>query len=68
MKQAEPWMLSARALVQGYRAGDLEKAYPALAVEEDWFVNYGFVSCRHNACSIRATAPTRCSSTSMRRA
>lgn len=26
-----------------YRAGDLERNYPKLAIEEDFFVNYGFV-------------------------
>jgi uncharacterized protein YcaQ len=36
--------LTLRQRVDGYRAGDLEAAYPALAVEEDFFVNYGFVS------------------------
>ena len=28
----------------GYRAGDLERRYPALGVEEDFFVDYGFVT------------------------
>jgi uncharacterized protein YcaQ len=30
--------------VKGYRAGDLERRYPRLRVEEDFFVNYGFLS------------------------
>jgi uncharacterized protein YcaQ len=30
--------------VRGYRAGDLERRYHALGIEEDFFVNYGFVS------------------------
>lgn len=32
-----------RHRVAGYRAGDLERRYPTLAVEEDYFVNYGFL-------------------------
>ena len=50
--QADPIRAPARAQdltlrhrVQGYRAGHLEAAYPTLDVEEDFFVNYGFVSC-----------------------
>ena len=48
--QADPIRAPARAQdltlrhrVDGYRAGDLERAYPDLDVEEDFFVNYGFV-------------------------
>ena len=29
--------------VKGYRAGDLERRYPRLAIEEAFFVNYGFL-------------------------
>ena len=36
--------LTLRHRVKGYRAGDLERQYPKLAVEEDFFVNYGFVT------------------------
>ena len=36
--------LTLRHRVKGYRAGDLARRYPRLAVEEDFFVNYGFVS------------------------
>jgi uncharacterized protein len=36
--------LTLRPRVRGYRAGDLERLYPALAVEEDVFINYGFVT------------------------
>ena len=36
--------LTLRQRVKGYRAGDLERRYPQLAVEEDFFVNYGFVT------------------------
>jgi uncharacterized protein YcaQ len=49
--QADPIRAPARAQdltlrhrVKGYRAGDLERRYPALGIEEDVFVNYGFVS------------------------
>lgn len=49
--QADPIQAPARAQdlvlrhrVDGYRAGDLERAYPALGVEEDFFINYGFVT------------------------
>jgi uncharacterized protein len=48
--QADPIRAPARAQdltlrhrVAGYRAGDLERRYPRLEVEEDFFVNYGFV-------------------------
>jgi uncharacterized protein len=48
--QADPIRAPARAQdltlrhrVTGYRAGDLERRYPRLAVEEDFFVNYGFL-------------------------
>jgi uncharacterized protein len=49
--QADPIRAPARAQdltlrhrVRGYRAGDLERRYASLAVEEDVVVNYGFVS------------------------
>ncbi len=29
---------------EGYRAGDLERHYESLGIEEDFFVNYGFVT------------------------
>ncbi|MFT3666785.1 DNA glycosylase AlkZ-like family protein [Piscinibacter sp.] len=35
--------LTLRQRVAGYRAGDLERRYAALPIEEDFFVNYGFV-------------------------
>jgi uncharacterized protein YcaQ len=48
--QADPIRAPARAQdlilrprVAGYQAGDLERAYPALEIEEDFYVNYGFV-------------------------
>jgi uncharacterized protein YcaQ len=48
--QADPIRAPARAQdltlrhrVVGYRAGDLERRYPRLGIEEDFFVNYGFL-------------------------
>jgi len=49
--QADPIRAPARAQdltlrhrVDGYRAGDLESRYEALAIEEDFFINYGFMT------------------------
>ena len=36
--------LTLRQRVHGYRAGDLERLYQSLDVEEDVFINYGFVT------------------------
>jgi uncharacterized protein len=54
--QADPIRAPARAQdltlrhrVNGYRAGDLERLYPKLAIEEDFFVNYGFLPRTHHA-------------------
>src|SRR6202043_4080275 len=51
--QADPIRARARAQdlplrhrVRGYRAGDLERRYATLGVEEDHFINYGFLSRR----------------------
>src|ERR1044072_3156065 len=48
--QADPSRAPARAQdlmlrhrVSNYRAGDLERRYPRLDIEEDFFVNYGYV-------------------------
>ena len=48
--QADPIRAPARAQdltlrhrVKDYRAGDLERRYPRLPIEEDFFVNYGFL-------------------------
>src|SRR5271168_626264 len=53
--QADPIRAPARAQdltlrhrVAGYCAGDLERRYPKLAVEEDFFVNYGFLPRVHH--------------------
>ncbi len=50
--QADPIRAPARAQdltlrhrVVDYRAGDLERQYPDLPIEEDFFVNYGFLPC-----------------------
>jgi len=49
--QADPIRAPARAQdltlrhrVKGYRAGDLERRYATLHLEEDFFVNYGFLT------------------------
>jgi len=54
--QADPIRAPARAQdlilrhrVAGYHAGDLERRYARLAVEEDCLVNYGFLPRRHLA-------------------
>jgi uncharacterized protein YcaQ len=54
--QADPIRAPARAQdltlrhrVIGYRAGDLERRYPRLPLEEDFFVNYGFLPRAHQA-------------------
>ncbi len=54
--QADPIRAPARAQdltlrhrVKGYCAGDLERLYPELAIEEDFFVNYGFLPRSHHA-------------------
>ena len=48
--QADPIRAPARAQdltllhrVANYRAGDLERRYPRLPIEEDFFINYGFM-------------------------
>jgi uncharacterized protein YcaQ len=54
--QADPIRAPARAQdlilrhrVAGYRAGELERRYPRLDLEEDFFVNYGFLARSHSA-------------------
>lgn len=49
--QADPIRAPARAQdlmlrhrVKNYRAGDLERVYPKLGIDEDFFINYGFVT------------------------
>src|SRR5918996_4595579 len=62
--QADPIRAPARAQdlilrhrVKDYRAGDLERRYAILDVEEDFFVNYGYVSR-----SLQALMPPRSNS------
>ena len=54
--QADPLRAPARAQdltlrqrVNNYVAGDLERRYPRLAIEEDFFINYGFLGAEHHA-------------------
>jgi uncharacterized protein YcaQ len=54
--QADPLRAPARAQdltlrhrVAGYVAGDLERRYAELGLEEDFFVNYGFLGAAHHA-------------------
>lgn len=53
--QADPIRAPARAQdltlrhrVTGYRSGDLERRYPRLPLEEDYFVNYGYLLRAHH--------------------
>jgi hypothetical protein len=62
--QADPIRAPARAQdltlrhrVAGYRAGDLERRYAELEVEEDFFVNYGFLPRMHQALMHPRRAP-----------
>jgi uncharacterized protein YcaQ len=64
--QADPLRAPARAQdltlrhrVAGYRAGDLEREYATLGIEEDFFVNYGFLGARHHALMHPRTARKR---------
>ena len=63
--QADPLRAPARAQdltlrhrVSGYRAGDLERRYSRLPIEEDFFVNYGFLGSQHHALMHPRTART----------
>jgi len=63
--QADPLRAPARAQdlvlrhrVRDYRAGDLERRYPRLPIEEDFFVNYGFLGKQHHALMHPRTART----------
>ena len=65
--QADPIRAPARAQdlmlrhrVKNYRSGDLERYYMKLDIEEDFFVNYGFVTKSVEArYSIAAGTPAR---------
>ena len=73
--QADPIRAPARAQdltlrhrVRDYRAGDLERRYPKLALEEDFFVNYGFLPRAHHALMHPRTSPHKWTATRMRQA
>src|SRR6185295_4566433 len=73
--QADPIRAPARAQdltlrhrVNGYRAGDLERGYASLDIEEDAFVNYGFLPRAHHALMHPRTPRTRWSVTKRKRA
>lgn len=73
--QADPIRAPARAQdlvlrhrVVGYVAGDLERRYPRLPIEEDFFVNYGFLL-RDFHCLMHPRVPrTRWSASRLRKA
>ena len=63
--QADPIRAPARAQdltlrhrVANYCAGDLERRYPTLGLEEDFFVNYGYLPRANHALMHPRTAPT----------
>jgi uncharacterized protein YcaQ len=63
--QADPIRAPARAQdltlrhrVRGYQAGDLERRYPRLPIEEDYFINYGYLPRRHHELMHPRTART----------
>lgn len=73
--QADPIRAPARAQdltlrhrVVDYRAGDLERRYPRLALEEDFFVNYGFLPRAHSNLMHPRTVPRSWSARERRRA
>ena len=56
--------LTLRPRVEGYRAGGLDEHYGSLAIEEDFFINYGFVTRRvqalmHPRSSVSPTAANK---------
>jgi uncharacterized protein YcaQ len=60
--------LTLRQRVVDYRAGDLERWYPTLAIEEDAFVNYGFLPRAHHALMHPRVPRTRFGAAMQRRA
>jgi uncharacterized protein len=73
--QADPIRAPARAQdltlrhrVKAYRAGDLERRYPKLGLEEDFFVNYGFLPRDHHALMHPRTVRVKSSPTLTKRA
>ena len=73
--QADPMRAPARAQdltlrhrVQGYVAGDLERRYPTLGLEEDFLVNHGFLRHEHHALMHPRTARNAWPAATRRRA
>jgi len=73
--QADPIRAPARAQdltlrhrVDGYIAGDLERRYPRLQLEEDFFVNYGFLPRAHQALMHPRRVPKAWSAATKKRA
>jgi uncharacterized protein YcaQ len=73
--QADPMRAPARAQdlilahrVKDYRAGDLERRYPSLAIEEAFFVNYGFLPRETHALLLPRDAPRAWDATMQARA
>ncbi len=73
--QADPIRAPARAQdltlrhrVRGYYAGDLERRYPRLSIDEDFFVNYGFLPRAHHALMHPRIPKTKFSPTRSKRA
>jgi uncharacterized protein YcaQ len=73
--QADPIRAPARAQdltlrhrVKGYCAGDLERRYPKLDIEEDFFVNYGFLPRATQALMHPRTARTAWPATRLKKA
>lgn len=73
--QADPIRAPARAQdltlrhrVRDYHAGDLERRYPTLKIEEDFFVNYGFLPQAHHVLMHPRRVKRRWSPTRTRRA
>jgi uncharacterized protein YcaQ len=56
-----------RHRVRNYRVSDLERRYAALGLEEDYFVNYGFLPSRHHALLHPRTTVVRRGSVAHRR-
>jgi uncharacterized protein YcaQ len=73
--QADPIRAPARAQdltlrhrVLNYTVGDLERRYPRLSIEEDFFVNYGFLPRSHHALMHPRVPRTAWSRTRMKKA
>jgi uncharacterized protein YcaQ len=73
--QADPIRAPARAQdltlrhrVVGYSAGDLERRYARLPIEEDFFVNYGFLPRAHHGLMHPRSPRTRWTPSRMRKA